>query len=138
MRDSSSTTTISYSFIFSPKYSFEDPYKYLWLELIHDDDYVKYVSNGTSYTGKFLAKDKVSVKFYRVNNLIASTDFGIASIKSGINSLTGITVDASPKWMFAVNGEEIKLGNSGRYELKDYDITSLGLIVKHTSGDSYE
>ena len=33
--------------------------------------------------------------------------------------------------MFALNGEEIKLDNTGQYELKNYEINSLGLIVKN-------
>jgi hypothetical protein len=31
--------------------------------------------------------------------------------------------------MFTINGEEIKIGQSGYYELKDFTINSLGVIV---------
>ena len=40
--------------------------------------------------------------------------------------------------MFTINGEEIKLGKSGQYELKDYNITSLGLIVVHGDEENSE
>lgn len=124
------TTTASFSFIFSPKYDFTEPYKFLWIETLHNDNNVKHVEDGVTYSGKYLDKDSVEVSFYKVNNIMPISEYGIASVKSGISTLTGITVDAASRWMFAVNGEEIKLGNSGHYELKDYEITSLGLIVK--------
>ena len=36
-----------------------------------------------------------------------------------------------------INGEEIKIGPSGFYEIKDYDITSLGMVVEDPDVDRF-
>ncbi len=73
----------------------------------------------------------------KVNNLISSTNYGIASIKSGINKLCQIDVQASEGQKLSINGEEIIIGAKETYSLKDFDITSLGIIVPKPTPGNY-
>lgn len=124
------SSTITYSFVFSPKYNLTDAYKYLWIEVVHDKEDIRLSDQIQTYNGRTLPIDYIDMAIYKVNNLLPKTLLGIASIKSGINSLTGLTITGSPKLIAAINGEEIKVGSTGQYELEDFEITSLGLVVK--------
>jgi len=123
-------STITYSFVFSPKYNLTEGYKYLWIEVVHDSEDIRLSDQVQTYNGRTLPKDSMSMALYKINNLLPETILGIASIKSGINTLTGLTITGSPKLIATINGEEIRVSSTGQYELKDFEITSLGLVVK--------
>lgn len=122
---------MQFNFIFTPKYDFNDSYKYLWLEIVQDTDYIRYQDNGENYNGKFLPLNNISATFYEINNLISYSTFGLAPIKSGTNNLNSISVNAPENFMLTINGEEIEIGPSNHYELSDYDINFLGLVIKN-------
>lgn len=122
---------MQFNFIFTPKYDFNDSYKYLWLEIVQDTDYIRYQDNGQNYNGKFLPLNNISATFYEINNLISYSTFGLAPIKSGTNNLNSISVNAPENFMLTINGEEIEIGPSNHYELSDYDINFLGLVIKN-------
>lgn len=83
-----------------------------------------------SYDGRTIPINNISMTLYKITNLLPEKIFGIAAIKSGINSLTGVTITGNSDFIAAINGEEIKIGRTGQYEVKDFDITSLGLVVR--------
>lgn len=68
------------------------------------------------------------INFSRVNNIIS--DY-LASKYSGLSSLKKIGIQSNPGLLFTINGEEIRVGRSGIYELyhKDIDITYLGFVA---------
>lgn len=122
---------MQFNFIFTPKYDFNDSYKYLWLEIVQDTDYIRYQDNGENYNGKFLPLNNISATFYEINNLISYSTFGLAPIKSGTNNLNSILINAPENFMLTINGEEIEIGPSNHYELSNYDINFLGLVIKN-------
>ena len=128
---STDNSMMHFNFIFTPKYDFNDSYKYLWLEIVQDTDYIRYQDNGQNYNGKFLPLNNISATFYEINNLISYSTFGLAPIKSGTNNLNSISVNAPENFMLTINGEEIEIGPSNHYELSDYDINFLGLVIKN-------
>ena len=133
----SENSTITYSFIFSPKYNLTDGYKYLWVEVVHDKEDIRLSDQIQTYNGRTLPIDSMSMSIYKINNLLPETLLGIASIKSGINSLTGVTITGSSKLIAAINGEEIRVGSTGQYELENFEITSLGLVVKNVEDANF-
>ena len=61
-------------------------------------------------------------------------------IKNIISNLTGVTqieklgVQAKPGLLMCINGEEIRVGPSGIYEIKNgYKVTFIGFVIKDTS-----
>lgn len=115
-------------FIFSPKYNLTEAYKYLWLEVVHENDQVRFSTQTQQYDGKTIPLDNVQATFYKVNNLLAKTEKGIAPIKTGINTLNNIMVTAPENWVFAINGEEIRINATNQYKLDDFEINSLGIV----------
>ncbi len=132
------SSTIEYNFIFSPQYSFNSSdatyYKYLWLEIVRneDDNQIKYIdkTDNKTYNGKRLDINNLKFELYRVNNL-----FSFPSSNPTINlnggKVSHISISGAPGAKFAVNGEEIILGSNGIYELKDFNVTSFGSIKEN-------
>ena len=129
--------TITYSFVFSPKYNLTDAYKYLWIEVIHDNEDIRLSDQSQTYNGKTIPINNIEMSVYKITNLLPETLLGIASIKSGVNTLNGITITGPNTLIAAINGEEIKIGSTGQYELKDFNITSLGLVVKSIEDSNF-
>jgi hypothetical protein len=48
----------------------------------------------------------------------------------GIQGPTGL--------LFSMNGEEIRIGKSGIYEVQDFPIENLGFVIKDTSPVPYQ
>ena len=77
--------------------------------------------NGTEY-GRILDIDKTVCELYKVNNLVNS-------MNSNAN-LDRIVVWGHSGLMMAINGEEIKIGPSGFYELSEVPVSSLGVVAR--------
>lgn len=76
---------------------------------------------------------KVNVlAFDKVNNII--TDY-LQNKYTNLKSLKKIGIQGPPGLMFTINGEEIKIGKSGIYELynENINISYLGFIIKDSS-----
>lgn len=125
----SELSTITFSFTFSPKYNLTEGYKYLWLEIVHNDNYIQWEEQSQTYNGKFIPLDLVQADFYKVNNILPITNVGIASIKSGINRLNSILVTGPKGLILNINGEEVKIGMQDQYKLDNFDISFLGIAV---------
>ena len=130
---------VTYKFAFSPKYNLTEGYRYLLIETDRNNlwtNEIQYVDDDT-YNGTFLDLNSVSVELYTVNNLLAGASAGTSQIKAGTNVLSHIAVWGHPEQIMVINGEEIKIGRTGLYEIKDYDITSLGMVVEDYNADRF-
>lgn len=138
MKDISSST-ITFDFVFSPKYNLTGGYPYLWIEIDRTDAYqrtIQYVE-GDTYYGTKLDKNDIKIELYAVSNLLESIGAGGSQIQSGTNSLSHIAVWGHPGQILAVNGEEIRIGQSGFYELNDFTINQLGVVVYDKDTDRF-
>lgn len=132
-------TTVTYKFAFSPKYELSGGFPYLLIETDrsgNESHTIQYESGNESYNGTCLDLKKIKARVYTVSNLIGS-DKGLTQIQSGSQQLTHIAVWGHPEQILTINGEEIKIGKSGFYEIKDYTITSLGVIVADPNKDRF-
>lgn len=96
----------------------------------YDDD-ISYEVDGTVYKGLFVGDTSaeeqketgnIGVECYKINNLITPI--------SGVSSFDSIGVWSHPDAIMSINGEEIRIGQSGYYELNDFNITNFGIVVK--------
>ena len=77
--------------------------------------------NGTEY-GRILDIDKTVCELYKVNNLVNSMNSNANLDRIGVWGHSGL--------MMAINGEEIKIGPSGFYELAEVPVSSLGVVAR--------
>lgn len=86
-----------------------------------------YTDNGDGTSGRIM-NIKI-LQFDRVINVISSY---LAKNFPGMTSLKKIGIQGPPGLLFCIDGEEIKIGRSGIYELYNEDITIsyIGFIIK--------
>lgn len=86
-----------------------------------------YTDNGDGTSGRIM-KIKI-LQFDRVTNVISSY---LAKNYPGMTSLKKIGIQAPPGLLFCIDGEEIRVGRSGVYELynEDINISYIGFIIK--------
>ena len=119
----------SVEFVFSNKVAGKS-FNCLLLELnrnSNDDD----ISHGTGgqYSGLYVNPDQVGVTCYRLKNMI-----DIAKNENNtIKAFNNIGVWSHPDAIMAINGEEIRVGQSGYYELNDFDITNFGMVIRDST-----
>ena len=121
-----------YDFVFSPKYNLSGGYSYLLLETDRNNSEsrsIQFSNNGKTFYGTYLEKTKIKFEIYEVLNLLSNSTNLAGQIQSGTSALTHIGVWGHPDQIMAINGEEIRIGQSGYYEIKDYAINSLGMVV---------
>lgn len=114
-----------FDFIFSNKVSGES-FNSILVELnrqSYDDD-VSYEKDGRTYSGLYIDPDKVEIQCYQLINLISRVQ--------DTDTFSNIGVWSHPDAIMSINGEEIRIGQSGYYELNDFDITNFGIVVKGT------
>lgn len=126
-------STITFKFAFSPKFNLTGGFPYLLLESDrtgNENHILEYIGeDGVTYHGTCLDIKQVYAKIYAVSNLLLDTTNGLSQIQTG-TTVNHIAVWGHPEQILTINGEEIKIGKSGFYELKDFDISSLGIVVE--------
>lgn len=133
-------STITFDFIFSPKYNLTEGYSYLLIELDRTDavqQTIQYIENNETYYGTKLNPESITLELYAISNLLEGGSTGTSQIQSGSNSLTHIAVWGHPEQLLAINGEEIRIGQSGFYELDDFTINQLGVVVTNNNKDRF-
>lgn len=70
--------------------------------------------------GRYLDVDNVNIQLYKINSILPP---------EGVDSCNRIGVWGPSGLLMAINGEPIRVGPSGYYELKDFDITSFGVFA---------
>ena len=115
-----SSEAVNFNIIFKPK---TDTYSRIWVEMSRgaiDWDIFDGISIGRTIdvdsSGNF------SAELFTLAELTGST----APLPGG---LTNIGLHSHPNLLFAINGEEIRVGQSGYYELNDFDITSFNIAA---------
>lgn len=141
MRDTTATT-VTFDFVFSPKYNLAEGYSYLLLEIDRNEAYqrtIQYVDddNEKTYYGTKIEKEDVKLDLWSVSNLLQYGGTAQSQIQSGTTSLTHIGVWGHPGQLLDINGEEIRIGQSGFYELDDFTINELGVIVTDRNKDRF-
>lgn len=85
------------------------------------------LTSGNTYSGRVIKLPEVEYKLFQLNDLVpAATN----SIKSDKKTLKRIGVWSRPGLPMAVNGEEVRVGSSGYYELDAVDVSSLGIVAQ--------
>ena len=87
---------------------------------------------GTTYYGLFV-DDRIVAKStcVQLNNWISEDNNGIIpNINNSNTSLNTIGVWSHPDAIMAINGEEIRVGQSGYYELNNFNITNFSMLIR--------
>jgi len=133
--------TVTFDLVFSPKYILDSGYNYLLIDIVQSTTTavnIQHVNDmGVTYYGVAMDINYVNVQLYTVNELINPVNSLKSQIVSGTEDLNHIAVWGHPELILAVNGEEIRIGQSGFYELKDFNISSLGVVVKNPEYDRF-
>lgn len=131
-----SPATITFKFAFSPKYQQKEGFSFLVIETERsgvESHELEYIEDSITYYGTKLDLSLVQAKIYSVANLLSQASEGASQIQAGITQLNHIAVWGHPEQIITINGEEIKIGQTGFYELKDFNITYLGVVVDKES-----
>lgn len=112
------TDTVTYDIVFSPR-TIDQTFQSIWIEL-YRENYDQDIFDGTIY-GRKIDKDSgyFDAQIYSLTDLIPE----------GIDSLSHIGVYGHPNLIMSINGEEIRIGQSGYYELNDFEINSLAIAA---------
>jgi len=105
----------------------EDSFTSIVLQMTRQpEDYNIQRTNGsnTEY-GRKLDLSKLKYSLYQVTNLVTMMNNNASLDRIGVWGHSGL--------MMSVNGEEIKIGPSGFYELSEVPVTSLGIIAPDNS-----
>ena len=127
-KDNESDDLVYFDFVFSNKVSGE-AFNSILIELnrnSYDDDVSYEGEDGQQYKGLYIDPTKVDVQCYRLVNMVNNINFGT----NDISSFNNIGVWSHADSIMAINGEEIRVGQSGYYELNDFDITNFCMVVK--------
>lgn len=132
-------TFMSFDIVFSPKAN-NGEFNRIILELVrqtYDEDITFTVNNRNAndnnieYKGLHIDETPIEaneetyfVELYQVTNLLGTV--------IPHSPITHLGVWSHPDLVMSINGEEIRVGPSGYYELNDYDITSLGIACLTT------
>ena len=79
----------------------------------------EFLEDGSIYEGEGV---KIEQQCNEITNLITK--------ETEQTKFNNIGVWSHPDSILAINGEEIRIGQSGYYELNDFEITSFGIVVK--------
>lgn len=85
------------------------------------------LTSGNTYSGRVVKVPEVGYKLFQLNDLVPTAT---NSLKSDKKTLKRIGVWSRPGLPMAVNGEEVRVGSSGYYELDAVDVSSLGIVAQ--------
>ena len=105
-------------------------YVYLYLKPIDDDRNIIWRDGSTTMMGRHIENPSDNIKI--TCKSLGNSD----NIVANLGKVTNIGVWGRPQQMMAINGQELKIGPSGYYELKDYIINSL-YVINSASTDKY-
>lgn len=120
--------TESFELIFTPNSSYDQ--LVFQLSRVSADFYLS-DDNGISGTNGRNALITID-EFYIINNIINTF---LVSAYDGLENLLKIGIQGPPGLLFCLNGEEMRIGRSGIYELyyDNLEITYLGFVIKESS-----
>ena len=112
------STVAKFDIIFTPRSSNQN-YNAILIQMIRINYDADIFSDGVY--GRKIDIEDFNFNLYKLVNLLDDNN-----VPSKLNS---IGVYSHPNLSMAINGEEIKIGQSGYYELNDFDITSLSIYA---------
>ncbi len=121
---SNNTEIVYKDFIFSNKTSLS--FNAIKLEL-YRNDYDEDIIRSNNHYGVVVNTNRFSVECYELINIINNITFNTQNIQS----FNTIGVWGHPGLLMGINGEEIRIGQSGYYELNNFDITNFGIVVRN-------
>lgn len=124
-----SKSKVDFSFIFTPRDT-DVTYNQIWIEILRESYDQNIKSNGIYGRKIDLDSGLFQANVYELKNLLGDNN-GI----SDVTALNHIGVYSHPNTIMAINGEEIRVGQSGYYELNDFEITSLGIAVDNDNNN---
>lgn len=130
-KEASSTDIVYFDFVFTNKIS-DKTFNCILLELnrnAYDDD-ISFDADGTTYNGVHIDENNVEVQCGLIANMVGKSYFNT----SGHTPFTSIGVWSHPDAIMSINGEEIHVGQSGYYELNNFNITNFGIVVHRING----
>lgn len=116
-----STEAVDFSIIFKPK---ANNYQKIWVEMSRtgiDWDIFDGISIGRTID---FSNSNFKAELFTLTEL--TTDNVNSPLPQG---LVNIGLNSHPNLLFAINGEEIRVGQSGYYELNDFDIESFNIAA---------
>ena len=122
-----SISGVDFSFIFSPRDS-DETYNQIWIEMFRETYDQDIYSDGIYGRKIDLDGDIFEAEVYELENLIDNI--------ADVDTLTHIGVYSHPNTIMSINGEEIRVGQSGYYELNNFEIKSFG-IAAETDDDKF-
>lgn len=114
-----------YELVFTPRV--DNMYAlYLYLIPTKADNDIQWLNQetGVTFYGRHIDISKMKARLYIVNNLLS--DGGGSSITA-----RRIGVWGRSELILSINGEEVKIGPSNYYELRDFAVTSLGVAAQY-------
>lgn len=91
------------------------------------EDYnIQRTVNGMTEYGRKIDIDSFDYELYSMQNLVENM--------SGVNAKEGLSrigIWGHSEMLMAINGEEIRIGRSGYYELDALNVTSIGIVAKN-------
>ncbi len=124
-----SKSKVDFSFIFTPRDT-DVIYNQIWIEILRES-YDQNIKSDGIYGRKIdLDSGLFQANVYELKNLL-----GVNSEISDVTTLNHIGVYSHPNTIMAINGEEIRVGQNGYYELNDFEITSLGIAVDNDNNN---
>lgn len=118
----------SYELIFRPNSN----YNQLWFELTRNsNDFISQnpgSENQTEITGRVMKID--IVKFQVLKNVL--TELKVSKGYDDLNIVKKLGIQSAPGFLFTLDGEEIRVGRSGIYELnhEDIQVQYIGFVIK--------
>ena len=122
-----SISGVDFSFIFSPRDS-DETYNQIWIEMFRETYDQDIYSDGIYGRKIDLDGDIFEAEVYELENLIDNI--------ADVDTLTHVGVYSHPNTIMSINGEEIRVGQSGYYELNNFEIKSFG-IAAETDDDKF-
>lgn len=131
---SSSADMVYCHCIFSPTVS---NMKYIVLRLIRINEDADIATSekttaGNPIYGRYIDLSEDISKDLKIEDtfkLYTLTNLNKTILDSQGNTIKRIGLWSHPGLMFSINGEELKIGSSGYYELNDFDITTLAVVA---------
>lgn len=122
---------VTYDIIFTPKNVENLTPNVIVIEINRqnsNEEDIVYMVDDTTYRGLYIDKDSslFSIKILDMTELLGNSNF------INQNSLSHIGIWGHPDLGMSINGEEIHIGQSGFYELNDYDIKSLKIAAANS------
>lgn len=126
LTSSGSVKKTSFDIIFQPN---DANLQYIYLYLVPEqiDNDIYWTDNGQEYYGRHIDTEEIVAKLYTIKNLLSDV---ISNIDPNKASPIKFGIWGHSELMFTINGEEIKIGPSEYYELRDFEIYYLGVVAR--------